>query len=113
MNKTILHRSRFIHPVLNKTVLFIPSFCSFPSIHEQNPQSQYLQGSKGFSEVIWFCSRKKSFFIRPPAKAVSSLQNVHKKNPIGISTNRVSFRYFRSKSDLLLYFNCVLSDPLT
>ncbi|MEE3453576.1 hypothetical protein, partial [Dialister sp.] len=62
MNKTTLLCSRSIHPVLNKTVLFIPSFCSFLSIHEQNPQSHYLQGFKGFSTTIQVLFAKKKFF---------------------------------------------------
>jgi len=61
MNKTTLLRSRSFHPVLNKTVLFIPSFCSLLSIHEQNPQSHYLQGFKGFSTTIQVLFAKKKF----------------------------------------------------
>ena len=48
-------------PILNKTVLFIPSFCSFSSIHKQNPQSQYLQCFKGFSMTIRVLFTKKKF----------------------------------------------------
>ena len=38
------------------------AFCSFPSIHKQNLQSQYLQGFRGFSTVIRVLFTKKEFY---------------------------------------------------